>query len=166
MILRRVAVALGAVILGLTTLAPVQARGTQYYSGPGYQRPYHPIYRAPAPVYTAPAPVYRSAPAPVYRSVPVAPSAGGSATDAIAQAASRWGVDYNWLLRVASCESGLNPGAQNPSGASGLFQFMPGTYWLYAGRIGETRSYWDPYGAANVAGYMFANGMSGQWTCR
>lgn len=91
---------------------------------------------------------------------------GGSATDAIAWAANRWGVSYSWLLGVAECESGLNPSAYNPSGASGLFQFMPGTYWTYAARIGETRSYWDAWGAANVAAYMFSIGQSYQWTCR
>lgn len=85
---------------------------------------------------------------------------------AIAWAAARWGVDYNWLLRVAMCESGLNPNAYNPSGASGLFQFMPGTYWAFAARIGETRSYFNPWGAANVAAYMFHIGLAYEWTCR
>lgn len=85
---------------------------------------------------------------------------------AIGWAAARWGVDYGWLLRVATCESGLNPNAYNPSGASGLFQFMPGTYWTFAARIGETRSYFNPYGAANVAAYMFSIGLAYEWTCR
>lgn len=31
-------------------------------------------------------------------------------------------------LQVARCESGLNPSAYNPSGATGLFQIMPGTW--------------------------------------
>lgn len=90
---------------------------------------------------------------------------GSDATVAIAAASARWGVAYGWLLRVAECESGLNAGAFNRSGASGLFQFMPGTYWLYAAQIGEGRSYWNAYGAANVAAYMFSRGLAYQWTC-
>jgi len=34
-----------------------------------------------------------------------------------------WGA-----LQVARCESGLNPRAYNPSGATGLFQIMPSTW--------------------------------------
>lgn len=85
---------------------------------------------------------------------------------AITQASARWGVDYGWLLRVAECESGLNPSAYNSySGASGLFQFLPGTFWLYAARIGETRSYWNPYASANVAAFMFHEGLAYEWGC-
>ncbi len=143
------------IVSALTFLAPLKASASSapYTRGVGYYTP----PRRPAPIYHP----YR--PAPIYRSVP---TSGGSATDAIAQAAARWGVSYGWLLRVAECESGLNPGAHNPSGASGLFQFMPGTYFLYAAQIGETRSYWDAYGSANVAGYMFSRGLSYQWSCR
>jgi soluble lytic murein transglycosylase-like protein len=85
---------------------------------------------------------------------------------AISWASAHWGVNYYWLLRVARCESGLNPYAYNPYGPSGLFQFLPGTYWLYAARIGETRSYWNPYASANVAAFMFHAGLSYQWGCR
>jgi len=146
--LKTYATILATVVSAMTILMPLKAAAasTPY----GY---YYPPRR--------PAPVYR--PAPIYRSAPVY---GGGATDAIAQAANRWGVSYGWLLRVATCESGLNPSAQNPSGASGLFQFMPGTYFLYASQIGETRSYWDAYASANVAAYMFSRGLSYQWSCR
>ena len=80
-------------------------------------------------------------------------------------AAQRWSVSYNYLVRLATCESGSNPGAYNPSGASGLFQFMPSTYYGYAGRIGEGRSLWDAYANANVAAYMISVGQAYQWTC-
>lgn len=85
--------------------------------------------------------------------------------NAISVAAHRWGVSYGWLRRVALCESGLNPRAYNASGASGLFQFMPGTFWLYAAQIGERRSYWNAYASANVAAFMFSRGLSYQWVC-
>lgn len=144
------------IVSALTILTPLKAGAAAPPPGRHYTPP--PRYHAPA----RPAPIYHSAP--VRRVAPVYGT--GSVTDAISQAAARWGVDYGWLLRVAQCESGLNPGAQNPSGASGLFQFMPGTYWLYASQIGETRSYWDAYGSANVAAYMFSRGLAYQWTCR
>lgn len=118
----------------------------------------------PAPTET-PAPT----PPPVSTATPVPQSpqgTGGDARAAISAASARWHVSYGWLLRVASCESGLNPYAQNPSGASGLFQFMPSTYYAYAARIGETGSIWNAYSNANVAGYMFSIGQSYQWTCR
>ena len=145
------------IMSALTLLTPLKAGATSAPSATGGIYYYPPRRPAPGYYYTPrrPAPIYRAA-----------PTYGGSATDAIAQAAARWGVSYGWLLRVATCESGLNPSAQNPSGASGLFQFMPGTYFLYASRIGETRSYWDAYGSANVAGYMFSRGLAYQWTCR
>ncbi len=144
--LRKLCTAVVAITIGLTTgaaaIVPASAHTSHYYTPPSPPR--------------RPAPVYRYTP--VYHTY--------SSTDAIATAAARWGVSYGWLLRVAECESGLNPSAYNPSGASGLFQFMPSTYYLYAGQIGEARSYWDAYGSANVAGYMFSRGLSYQWTCR
>lgn len=157
--MKRFAAALLGLLLALAALTPALASG-----GPGIHQKsdsYHYVRGVTYHQRSATRATYSHAGygAPVYY--------GGSATDAIAWAANRWGVSYAWLLGVAECESGLNPGAYNAySGASGLFQFMPGTYWAYAARIGETRSYWDAWGAANVAAYMFSIGQSDQWTCR
>lgn len=66
--------------------------------------------------------------------------------------------------RVAMCESSLNPSAHNPSGASGLFQFLPSTW-------AETpwRSYspYNAWAAANAAHWLFVrDGYSfREWTC-
>ena len=84
---------------------------------------------------------------------------------AIHQAALRWGVSEAYLDRVAMCESGMSPTAYNPSGASGLAQFMPATFAANAARIGERGSLWNPYAAGNVMGYMFARGESSAWSC-
>ena len=136
-------------LIGLATLTPLSAHATHAAvataRGRATSSPYY--YNSPR----------RPAPRRYYY--------GNSATAAIATAAARWGVNYYWLLRVASCESGLNPSAYNPSGASGLFQFMPGTYYAYAARIGERGSIWNAYSNANVAAYMFSIGQAYQWGC-
>lgn len=69
----------------------------------------------------------------------------------------------SWLLRIPGCESSWNPGARNPSGASGLYQFMPSTWAStpYGNRsIWSPR--WQPYGAA----WMLRAGRSNEWVCR
>jgi soluble lytic murein transglycosylase-like protein len=68
------------------------------------------------------------------------------------------------LLRRASCESGLNPSARNPSGASGLFQFLPSTYATtpYARR----GSVWSPKWNSLAAAWMVRVGRGNEWTCR
>jgi hypothetical protein len=100
------------------------------------------------------------APAPTCAVVECAPLA------AIHWAATRWGTSEPTLVAVARCESGLNPQAYNAGGGfSGLFQFLPATYWGYAPLAGETRSYWSASGSANVAAWMFAHGLAHQWGC-
>jgi Lysozyme like domain len=54
------------------------------------------------------------------------------------------GHNADLAVRVASCESGLDPRSQNASGASGLFQLMP-TWW--AGRFDP----FDPLANARFA---------------
>lgn len=48
-----------------------------------------------------------------------------------AQAGTRHGISPDYLSRTAQIESGMNPNAHNPSGADGMFQFMPGTARQY-----------------------------------
>jgi septal ring factor EnvC (AmiA/AmiB activator) len=80
----------------------------------------------------------------------------------IRTAAARYGANGDQMVRVAQCESGLNPRAYDPySGASGLFQFMPGTFYGHGGH-----DIWDPTDQSNVAAQMFAQGQSSAWTCK
>lgn len=58
------------------------------------------------------------------------PAAGGRVQNAILTAASATGVDFGYLYKQASIESGLNPTASaRTSSASGLYQFTEQT-WL------------------------------------
>lgn len=91
----------------------------------------------------------------------VVPASRSQIAGMIRAAAARYGVNGDQLLRVAMCESGLNPNARNASGASGLFQFKPGTFYGHGGH-----NIWDPADQADVAARMFAQGLSHEWTCR
>lgn len=67
------------------------------------------------------------------------------------------------LWRKAQCESGLNPYAQNPSEASGLYQFLPSTWRSTPFGV---FSIWSPYANALAAGWMHTHGRGGEWVCR
>lgn len=67
------------------------------------------------------------------------------------------------LWRKASCESRLYRYAHNPSGASGLFQFLPSTW---ASTPFGRYSVYDPYASALAAGWMHARGRGGEWVCK
>jgi len=90
----------------------------------------------------------------------VVPGSRSQIADIIRAAAARYGVSGDTLLRVAMCESGLNPYASNPSGAEGLFQFKSATFYGHGGH-----NIWDPADQADVAARMFAQGQARQWTC-
>ena len=96
------------------------------------------------------------------------PGNGNYTQDEIIQiiyaAADKWGQPRADMLRVAQCESNLNPSVVNPSsGASGLFQFMPGT-WAWTPRANE--NIFDPVMSADAAGWMWANGYRNHWVCQ
>lgn len=80
-------------------------------------------------------------------------------------AADKWGQSRVDMLRVARCESALDPNAMHPGGASGLFQFMPSTFaFTPNGRNGD--NILDPVANADAAGWMWANGMRHHWQCQ
>lgn len=98
---------------------------------------------------------------------PVVGAQSAEVQQAIWSASREHGVAYPWLLRVARCESGYRPWAVNPSGAAGLFQFMPATWrWMSAAAGWEGASPYDPWAAASVAGWAFAHGYAGHWSCK
>jgi uncharacterized protein YraI len=109
-----------------------------------------------------PTPAPETAPAPA--AAPAAPaSSGNPITDIITEAANKYGQNPQAMLAVARCESGLNPNAYNArSGASGLFQFLPGTW-----RTTPFASYsiFDAWASANAAAWMWSVGRRGEWYC-
>lgn len=74
-------------------------------------------------------------------------------------------VSPELLLRIARCESGLKPNAQNPrSTASGLFQFLNSTFFKYAQAYElSTDNKNDPSIQAELAAKMIADGGLGHW---
>ena len=106
-----------------------------------------------------PEPIPEPTPAPVEEE-PVAPAApaGGSVTDIIYAAAAEFGLDGGYLVSVASCESGLDPGAVNPAGYHGLFQFDEQTWGAYG-----YGSIYDPTAQARTAARLLAAGQSSRW---
>jgi len=81
-----------------------------------------------------------------------------------------FGAEGNRAVRVATCESELNPRAVNPSsGASGLFQVMP--QWAHRYREVTGLAYYDgrfdPYANTRFALYLWRDtGSWSHWVCR
>jgi Transglycosylase-like domain len=82
----------------------------------------------------------------------------GPVTDIIYAAAAEFGLDGGYLLSVARCESGLDPGAVNPAGYHGLFQFDEQTWAAYG-----YGSIYDPVAQARTAAELLAAGQQSRW---
>ena len=89
--------------------------------------------------------------------------AGTDIVSIIYAAAAAYGQSGDDMLRVATCESGLNPYAYNPAGWYGLFQFVPSTF---AGTPYGAYDIFDPVANANAAAWMWSVGRRGEWTCQ
>jgi hypothetical protein len=87
-----------------------------------------------------------------------AASYSGSVTDIVHAAAAEFGVDGAYLLSIASCESGLDPGAVNSAGYHGLFQFDQQTWSAYG-----YGSIYDPVAQARTAARLVAAGQASRW---
>lgn len=78
-------------------------------------------------------------------------------------AADRYGQPRADMLRVARCESVLDPNAVNPAGSYGLFQFVPSTW---ASTPFAAEDIFDAYASANAAGWMWSVGRRNEWVCQ
>lgn len=75
--------------------------------------------------------------------------------DIIDKASNKYGLDKKYLRALAQIESNFNPNAKNSIGASGLFQFMPGT----AKQYGLSNPF-DPAANSDAAGRMFKENLT------
>ncbi len=102
-------------------------------------------------------------------------SSGGSLESIIRRESASRGLSGDYMVRVAMCESTMNPTAQNKGyfagggHPTGLYQYLPETWNRISSR--------SPYGAqawssvmngelnAKITIWAFANGYSGEWAC-
>lgn len=89
----------------------------------------------------------------------------------VRQAARKYGLDENNFVRIAMCESTMNPNAVNYSYnengyPSGLFQHLSGYYPARALKYGYSTDVFDTYSNANTTAAMFADGQSYLWECK
>lgn len=99
-------------------------------------------------------------------------ASGGSVEAMVRAAAVKYGVNPDYLARVARCESGFNPNSINYNyyagggHPSGVFQFIPSTWARMSTQAGFAgASVFDAYSNVNVAAWAFANGRASEWAC-
>ena len=97
----------------------------------------------------------------------------GSVQQMIIDAANKYGLDPNRMLRIAKCESGFRVDAVNTGYTaggghpSGIFQFIPSTWNNMSNKAGfGGASVFDAYSNVNVAAWAFSNGRAGEWSCK
>jgi hypothetical protein len=82
----------------------------------------------------------------------------------IAEAAAEYGQSEQAMVRVARCESSLDPCALNGDGPYyGLYQFLKSTW--RATPYGD-RDIYDPKAQALAAGWMWQQGRKNEWACK
>lgn len=82
----------------------------------------------------------------------------------ISNAAKKYGQNKNAMVRVARCESNLDPCAVNRAGPYyGLFQFLKSTWSKTP--YGD-QSIYDPKAQAMAAAWMWKEGRKNEWACK
>jgi soluble lytic murein transglycosylase-like protein len=100
------------------------------------------------------------------------PQATGNVEQIVRAAARRYGLDENYFVKIAMCESTMNPGAVNygyseNGNPSGLFQHLSGYWPARAARYGFAgASVFDTTANAHVTAGMWADGLSYLWECK
>ncbi len=84
--------------------------------------------------------------------------ASGDVVQIIHAAAAEFGLDGDYLVSVAQCESGLDPQAYNSAGYHGLFQYDDTTWSAYG-----YGSIWDPVAQARTTAELIAGGQASRW---
>jgi transglycosylase-like protein with SLT domain/SH3 domain-containing protein len=81
----------------------------------------------------------------------------------ITDAANQYGQSPDAMIRVARCESGLNPNDVGGGQYYGLFQFVPSTF---AKTPYGDQNIFDPSANAGAAAWMWSQGNKGAWSCQ
>lgn len=90
----------------------------------------------------------------------------------VREAARKYGIDENYFVSIANCESTMNPQAVNYNyfengHPSGLFQHISGYWPARAAKYGYAgASVFDAVANANVTAQMFRDGASNLWECK
>lgn len=94
------------------------------------------------------------------------PSGMAAYQSIVVSAANKYGISASLMDSIIECESGFNPNSYNPySGATGIAQFMPGTYY------GSWNIYKDQYPISSPIGQIYAmalkisEGGVRAWSC-
>lgn len=83
--------------------------------------------------------------------------------DIIYAAAAEFGLDGAEMVRIARCESNLDPyNVTPPYSATGLFQFLPSTW---ASTPYADDNIFDPALNAQAAAWMWTHGRRNEWEC-
>lgn len=97
--------------------------------------------------------------------------ATGNVEQIVRQAARKHGVDENYAVQIAMCESTMNPNAVNTSyyengNPSGLYQHISGYWPARAAKYGYAgASVFNAEANANVTMAMWRDGQKGLWEC-
>ena len=102
--------------------------------------------------------------------------ATGNVEQIVRQAAAKYGVDPDFMVRIATCESTMGKNLRNPSPvivggvnyghAEGVFQFIPSTWERMSSQAGYGgRSVYDTEANINTAAWAFSTGHRGEWEC-
>ena len=89
----------------------------------------------------------------------------------VRKAAQKYGIDEEYFVSIARCESTMNPSAVNygyyeNGHPSGLFQHISGYYPARAEKYGYSKDVLDPYSNANTTAAMFRDGLQHLWECK
>lgn len=102
----------------------------------------------------------------------VASAATGSVEQIVRDAATKYGVNPDYLARIAKCESTFNPSSVNYNyyengHPSGLFQHISGYWPGRAAKYGwPGASVFNAQAQAEVTAQMFRDGHSSLWECK
>lgn len=105
---------------------------------------------------------------------PTNTTTGGNIEQIIREAARKYGIDENHLLRIAKCESAFNGTvinygytAADGSHPTGLFQYIRSTWIDFSTKAGYSgASIYNVEAQANVTAWAFVHGKSSHWECK